>query len=72
MVNRRFKKLQSVSLLDVYHSGAPTDESYRGEQAASALESKLDGIHRNLDQLLASFEEMEQTRNKPSGVSDPK
>jgi len=33
-------------------------ELAQGEQTASAIEAKLDGIHKNLDQLLASFEDI--------------
>jgi len=48
-------------------------EIAQGERTASALEAKLDGIHRNLDQLLASFEEMAQTQqNGSSGKPDSK
>jgi len=46
-------------------------EITQGEKTASALESKLDGIHRNLDLLLASFEETGHSGGeaKPSDTS---
>lgn len=48
-----------------------SDDIYSGERTATALEAKLDGIHRNLDQLLASFEEMAQSKGEtePSGTN---
>jgi hypothetical protein len=48
--------------------GPLADNVYRGERTASALESKLDEIHRNLDRLLASFEEVARSsaEDKPS------
>ncbi|KIW71972.1 hypothetical protein PV04_00197 [Phialophora macrospora] len=71
-MTKAFQELaQSVSppLCSYSLPGPLVDNVYRGERTASALESKLDGIHRNLDRLLASFEEMGQSRaeNKPSG-----
>ncbi|KAH0842337.1 hypothetical protein FOPE_07722 [Fonsecaea pedrosoi] len=44
---------------------------HRAESTASALEAKLDGIHKQLDQLLASFEQpsessLQEPSSKPS------
>jgi len=49
-------------------------EIAQGERAASALEAKLDGIHKNLDELLASFEEIAKSppEDTPSGASASK
>ncbi|KIX97694.1 uncharacterized protein Z520_06472 [Fonsecaea multimorphosa CBS 102226] len=49
-------------------------ELAQAETTASALEAKLDGIHKHLDQLLASFEELPQSnpQNPSSSSSESK
>ncbi|KIW83075.1 hypothetical protein Z517_02318 [Fonsecaea pedrosoi CBS 271.37] len=47
------------------------EEVAQAESTASALEAKLDGIHKQLDQLLASFEQpsessLQEPSSKPS------
>ncbi|KIW94716.1 uncharacterized protein Z519_04693 [Cladophialophora bantiana CBS 173.52] len=79
--HRGDERAQSDNLVDIDNPQLLTSEMAKAfeevaqaEKTASALEAKLDGIHKHLDQLLASFEELAQShpRNPASNPSELK